>query len=134
MDYAYQTTRALPCFNPDGTYYYYQRHAYSVGNSQKNSRLYNYNILNEIDNSSSLYNGNTISVNGDLNYRLGKIADFTAAASYSRSSTAQSSWFGESTNYVPSSKTARHQKSRWRRDGTLRTALWRRVQHEQHDL
>lgn len=100
MDYAYQTTRALPCFNPDGTYYYYQRHAYSVGNSQKNSRLYNYNILNEIDNSSSLYNGNTISVNGDLNYRLGKIADFTAAASYSRSSTAQSSWFGESTNYV----------------------------------
>ena len=100
MNYAYETTRALPAYNPDGSLYYYQRHGYSVGNSQKQSRLYNYNIINEINNSSSEYDGNTISVNGDLNYRLGTIADFTAAASYSRSSTLQAVWFGENTNYV----------------------------------
>lgn len=100
MDYAYQTTRALPAYNEDGSLYTYQRHAYSVGNSSKSSHLYDYNIINEINNSSSLYNGNTISVNGDLNYRLGTIADFTAAAAYSRSSTAQSTWYGENTNYV----------------------------------
>lgn len=28
MDYAYNTTRALPCFNPDGTLYYYDKSAY----------------------------------------------------------------------------------------------------------
>ena len=28
MDYAYNTTRALPCFNPDGTLYYYNKSAY----------------------------------------------------------------------------------------------------------
>ena len=100
MDYAYQTTRALPCYETNGDLYTYQRHAYSIGNSSKTSHLYNYNILNEINNSSSLYNGNTISVNGDINYRLGQIADFTAAGSYSRSSTAQSTWYGENTNYV----------------------------------
>ncbi len=53
-----------------------------------------------MNNSSSEYDGYTMSVNGDLNYRLGTIADFTAAASYSRSSTLQAVWFGENTNYV----------------------------------
>ena len=100
MDYAYETTRALPAYNADGTLYYYQQHGYSIGNSQKSSHLYNYNIINEINNSSSTYDGNTINVSGDLTYRLGEIADFTAAASYSRSSTLQTTWFGESTNYV----------------------------------
>lgn len=28
MDYAYNTTRALPCFNPDGSLYYYDKVAY----------------------------------------------------------------------------------------------------------
>ena len=100
MDYAYNTTRALPLYNTDGSLYYYDRHAYSVGNSQKNSRLYHYNIINEMNNTSSEYDGNTMSVSGDLNYRLGNIADFTAAASYSRSSTLQAVWYGENTNYV----------------------------------
>lgn len=100
MDYAYQTTRALPCYNSDGSLYYYQRRGYNVGNGQKSSKLYNYNIINEINNTENRYDGNTISVSGDMNYRLGKLFDFTAAANYSRSSTAQSTWYGENTNYV----------------------------------
>lgn len=100
LNYAYETTRALPAFNPDGSYFYYQQHGYSVGNSQKNSRLYDFNILNEIDNASSTYSGNTMNTTADLSYNFGTIASITAAANYSRSATTQANWFGERTNYV----------------------------------
>ena len=49
MDYAYNTTRALPCFNPDGTLYYYNKSAY--GGTNRYSNKFRYNILNEIENS-----------------------------------------------------------------------------------
>lgn len=100
LNYAYETTRALPAYNADGTYYTYRRHGYSVGNSQKNTRLYDYNILNEIDNSSNGYSGHTLNTSADLSYNFGTLASITAAANYSRSSTTQSTWFGEQTNYV----------------------------------
>lgn len=100
LNYAYETTRALPAFNADGTYYTYQRHGYGVGNSQKNNRLYDYNILNEIDNSANTYSGNTMTSSADLSYNFGSIASITAAANYNRSATTQATWFGEHTNYV----------------------------------
>lgn len=100
LNYAYETTRALPATNPDGTYYTYQRHGYGVGNSQKSNRLYDYNILNEIDNSASTYNGNTMTTAADLTYNFGTIGSLTAAANYNRSATTQGTWFGEHTNYV----------------------------------
>ena len=43
MDYAYNTTRALPCFNPDGTLYYYNKSAY--GGTNRYSNKFRYNIL-----------------------------------------------------------------------------------------
>lgn len=100
LDYAYETTRALPAYNTDGTYYYYQAHGYDVGNGNKLYNLYNYNILNEIDNTSSDYSGNTLSASLDLNYNLKDWLTATVAANYSRSSTLQGTWFGEKTNYV----------------------------------
>lgn len=100
MNYAYETTRALPAYNPDGTLFYYKRHAYSVGDGSKNSYLYNYNIFNEINNSNDDYRGNTIQAQAQLSYKLFPSLDITAAAHYSRSSTLQSTWFGENTNYV----------------------------------
>lgn len=100
LNYAYETTRALPAYNADGTYYTYQRHGYGVGNSQKSNRLYDYNILNEIDNSANTYSGNTMTTSADLSYNFGTIASITAAANYSRSATTQATWFGEQTNYV----------------------------------
>lgn len=100
LDYAYETTRALPAFNPDGSLYYYQRRGYNVGDSEKMYYLYNYNIMNEMDNTSDEYSGNTFMTSLDLTYNLKDIVDFTVAASYSRSSTLQATWYGENTNYV----------------------------------
>lgn len=100
LNYAYETTRALPAYNADGTYYYYKKHGYGVGNGSKTNSLYDYNMLGEINNTSSDYNGNTFSANASLNYRLASIADFQLSAAYSRSSTNQGVWYGEASNYV----------------------------------
>lgn len=99
MNYAYETTRALPALNADGTPFYYQKHGYTVGTG-KNNNLYNYNILNEMDNSSSEYSGNTFITNGQLSYKLFDFVDLQLAGSYSRSATLQGVWYGENTNYV----------------------------------
>lgn len=100
MNYAYETTRALPAYNADGSLYYYQRRGYDVGDASKGYYKYNYNILNEMNNTSDDYSGNTFITSLDLTYNLKDWIDFTAAASYSRSSTLQSTWYGENTNYV----------------------------------
>ena len=101
LNYAYETSRTIPAYNEDGSFYYYGKHAYM--NSQivsKNTRNYNYNILNEMENTSSEYSGNTFIASADLTYSLKTFADFTVAASYTRSSTSQATWYGEKTNYV----------------------------------
>lgn len=99
LDYAYNTTRALPAYNADGSLHYYQNNGYEIGQG-KTYNKYNYNIINEMNNTSDEYNGNTIISSADLNYSLGRILDLTAAASYSRSATTQATWYGEGTNYV----------------------------------
>ena len=99
MDYAYNTTRALPARNPDGSLYFYKEKAYSIGEGKEYEK-YNYNILNEIENTADEYSGNTMIASFDLNYSLKDILDLTAAASYTRSSTLQSTWYGEKSNYA----------------------------------
>lgn len=101
LNYAYETSRTIPAYNEDGSLYYYGRHAYSNSNiSSKSNQNYKYNILNEMENTSSEYSGNTFIASADLTYSLKTIADFTVAASYTRSATSQATWFGEKTNYV----------------------------------
>lgn len=100
LDYAYNTTRALPAYNEDGSLYFYQNRGYSNSVGGKSTNLYNYNIINEMNNTSNEYSGNTLSTSGDLSYRFGNILTLTASAYYSRSSTLQSTWYGEQTNYV----------------------------------
>lgn len=98
MNYAYNTTRALPCFNPDGTLYYYDKVAY--GGSNRYSNKFRYNILNEIENSSNEYDGNTIGATLDIKLTPITGLDVTVSGNYSRSSTLQEQWWGEKTHYV----------------------------------
>ena len=100
MEYAYNTTRTLPCFNEDGSLYYYQRA------SEGRNTMLNYNILNEIDNSSQEYDGSTIMVAMDLRYNIMKFWDVTLSGTYTRSSTDQEDWWGENTWKVASLRNA----------------------------
>ena len=99
LNYAYETTRALPAYNTDGTYYYYKKRGYNVGSAPAEN-MFNYNILNEMNNTSNGYSGNGINASIDLNYQLKDYATFTVAANYSRSATFQDTWYGENSNYV----------------------------------
>lgn len=107
MDYAYNTTRALPCFNEDGSLYYYER--YRGGYGGQGSKYLRYNILNEIDNSSSGYDGKGISVDLNLKYNILPMWDVTAIGSYSVSSTLQEEWWGDKTAYVAALKNGEYE-------------------------
>ncbi len=107
MDYAYNTTRALPCFNEDGSLYYYER--YRGGYSGQGNKYLRYNILNEIDNSSSGYDGKGIQVDLNLQYKILPFWDVTATGSYSVSSTLQEDWWGDRTAYVAALKNGEYE-------------------------
>ena len=100
MEYAYNTTRTLPCYNEDGSLYFYKKA------STGRYTMLNYNILNEIDNSSQEYDGNTIMVAMDLRYEIMKLWNLTVAGTYTRSSTDQEDWWGEKTWKVASLRNA----------------------------
>lgn len=88
MNYAYNTTRALPAFNEDGSYYFYDKIGY--GGTNQSIAMFRYNILNEIENSSNEYDGNTVGASIDGRYTsIVKGLDLTLAGSYSRSNTLQ---------------------------------------------
>ena len=107
MDYAYNTTRALPCFNPDGTLYYYSKSAYGGTNRYYNK--FRYNILNEIENSSNEYDGNTIGAMLDIKLTPITGLDISVSGNYNRSSTLQEQWWGEKTHYVARWKNAEYE-------------------------
>lgn len=99
MDYAYNTTRALPQYNEDGTPYFYKNKAYS-GNAANNYSMYDYNIFHEIENSSNSYNGNSISADLNLRYTFNDMIDIDLLGSYTSNSTLQENWWGEKTHYI----------------------------------
>ena len=99
LGYAYGTTRALPAFNNDGSYFFYQRHAYNVGTDKNEQYKYAYNILNEIENAEKLYSSNGIMAALDLTYRFKTLLDLTLTTSYQRTHSDNSTWFGEKSNY-----------------------------------
>ena len=107
MDYAYNTTRALPCFNEDGSLFYYER--YRGGYGGQGNKYLRYNIVNEIDNSSSGYDGKGIQVDLNLKYNILPTWDVTATGSYSVSSTLQEDWWGDKTAYVAALKNGEYE-------------------------
>lgn len=108
LGYAYGTTRALPAFNNDGSYFFYQRHAYNVGTDKNEQYKYAYNILNEIENAEKLYSSNGVMAALDLTYRFKTLLDLTLTTSYQRTHSDNSTWFGEKSNYAAQLRNAEY--------------------------
>jgi len=108
LGYAYGITRALPAFNNDGSYFFYQRHAYNVGTDKNEQYKYAYNILNEIENAEKLYSSNGIMAALDLTYRFKTLLDLTLTTSYQRTHSDNSTWFGEKSNYAAQLRNAEY--------------------------
>lgn len=97
IDYAYNTTRALPAFNEDGSYYYYNKIPTSTN---READRFRFNIMNELENSSDTYNGAGMNANLDLKYTFSPSLDVSVGGTYTRSNTTQKLWWGEKTNQV----------------------------------
>lgn len=109
MEYAYNTTRALPCYNEDGTLFYYDKVGYGGSNKWYND--FRYNIVNEIQNSSNAYDGNTLNGSIDLRWTPIQSLNLTIAANYNRSNTSQENWWGEKSHYVARLKNAEYEEA-----------------------
>ncbi|WP_225554040.1 SusC/RagA family TonB-linked outer membrane protein [Sphingobacterium bovistauri] len=106
IDYAYNTTRTLPAFNDDGSLNYYSKVAYN-GMNQGN-RMFRYNILNEINNSSNTYEGGSLGANINMRYTFMRGLDASVSANYNSSTALQEQWWGEESHYVARLKNAEY--------------------------
>ena len=95
IDYAYTTSRAIPALDANGEYYYYQKKY-----SSNTYDYYNFNILNELDNSSLEQEGSALTVTANLQFDFTNWLNANAIVSYSTSHTTIEGWWGEKTYHV----------------------------------
>lgn len=93
MDYAYNTSRAIPAYNEDRTEYLYTRMATTT-------RGYKFNILNELDNSSYNQNNSGLSFNANIDFKFTDYLNAQAILSYATSNTEIEDYWGEKTWYA----------------------------------
>ncbi|MBR1668584.1 MAG: SusC/RagA family TonB-linked outer membrane protein [Bacteroidaceae bacterium] len=90
-DYAYNTSRAIPAYNRDGSYYYYKKNAGGFADYQ------NYNILNELDNSGQNQSVNNMIATANLHFQPLGWLHFNGILSLNSSASSSESLYGEST-------------------------------------
>lgn len=93
IDYAYNTSRAIPAYQEDGSYNYYQR--FGTQNYK-----YNFNILNELENSYTEQKTNSLSFNTNIQVRFTEWLNTNIILSYSTSNTGIEGYWGEETHYA----------------------------------
>jgi TonB-linked SusC/RagA family outer membrane protein len=91
--YAYQTSRAIPCYNEDGSLAYYHK-------SQGHAVGLDYNIMNEIQNSDRSIESQSINFIGDMEYKIMSGLKLTSLFSYNNTTTRQKEWFNGDTYYA----------------------------------
>ncbi len=93
IDYAYNTSRVIPAYNDNGTYYYYNKEASGGYN-------YKYNILNELDNSYTKQNVTSITATSNLRYHPAEWLNIEGVLSYTNSNANIEGWWGEKSWYA----------------------------------
>ena len=93
IEYAYNTSRAIPAYDSNGDLSYYQKmRTYHEG--------YNYNILNELANSSYDQEGSTMMLTGNLIFKFTDWLKGNAIFSYTASNTNMESYWGANTYHA----------------------------------
>ena len=92
IDYAYNTSRAIPFRNEDGTLFYYKKYS--------GSNLYKFNILNELENSGCSQEGSSLQFQANLLYNPLSWLKLNGIFAYSISNTDITSYWGAETFYA----------------------------------
>lgn len=100
-DYAMNTTRAIPAYDEDGGYYYHEKYGAS-SHSFANRYYYNYNILNELENTGSQSTTQTFQSNLSLRWDFLEHFQFQGDVSMSFAGVDMKSWATEYSNYIAS--------------------------------
>ncbi|MCM1178307.1 MAG: SusC/RagA family TonB-linked outer membrane protein [Clostridium sp.] len=89
--YAYNTSRAIPAFNADGTYAFYN------AEQGYNAQPLEYNILNEIENSGRTMRTDAIYFNANLEWKIITGLRATGTFAINTSSTSDKEWYNDRT-------------------------------------
>ena len=98
-EYAMNTSRALPLYNADGSLYYYPVYG-TTSHSILNRDYYNYNILNELDNTGSGSTNQTFQASASLRWDIVRHLQFQGDASLSLASVNSKQWATEYSNVI----------------------------------
>lgn len=91
INYAYNTSRAIPAYNADGSYYYYKKY----GTSSAGNGWYDYNILSENENSGTNQEVNAVTATLNLRYQPIEDLFFNAIFSANTQNSDIQTWYGE---------------------------------------
>lgn len=99
FNYAYNTSRVIPAYNEDGSYYFHEKQGTNVSHVT-NTYIYNYNILNELANTGSENKTRTWSATLDLKLELLKGLEYQGLFSYSSSAATTKEYATEKSFYI----------------------------------
>lgn len=99
LDYAYNTSRAVPSHNEDGSLYYYIK----TKHNKKGDRMdLHFNALNEMLNTRDEYNTSAVTMTSDLNYRFTEDLKLQLMFSYGISNATEETMMDERSWYAAS--------------------------------
>lgn len=93
VEYAYSTSRAIPGYDENGEYYYY-------GKYKSHTNPYNFNILNELENSQVKQDQSSFTFDANLKFRFTDWLTANAIFSYTSATTDIESFWGDKTWYA----------------------------------
>ena len=97
--YASSTNRTIPCFNEDGSLYYY-----------KHNNGYLYNIINELNESKNKNTVSALKANVNFRWQITEDLSFNTLLSYQYSHTRSESWYTEQSNYMAKLRTYNYEE------------------------
>lgn len=97
LDYAYNTSRAIPAYNEDGSLYFYNMEGSTNASSRKPLA---FNALHEMENARDEYNSSGVTFNTNLNYRLNDNFKGQLIFSYTINNMLQETFLDESSFYA----------------------------------
>lgn len=98
LDYAYNTSRAVPAYNEDGSLYYYTK----MATSSQGPLYLKFNALNEMNECRDDYTTSAMTLTADLNYRFTDDLKLQLMFSYGLSNSLQETVMGEKSWYAAS--------------------------------
>jgi TonB-linked SusC/RagA family outer membrane protein len=93
LQYAYTTSRCIPAYDSDGLYYYYKKKVSS-------SKSYDYNVLNELENSYKKQTVNSMTFTTNLKFHFTDWLTASAILSVTHQNTNIDGWWGERSYHI----------------------------------